>query len=155
MLTYIIILVLISLSIKQIILLKKIHFKIIIHERIVFEGDVDAVYAPGESGRFGILPDHIPFMSALNVGVVKIENDKKARVVDALRNEYELNELLEQLKLPRSSYYYAKKREGSSGKAHGTSQADKRIVLFSRIQHMATEGFTLIYVILSERYPRK
>ena len=31
-------------------------------------------------------------------------------MVDALRNEYELNELLEQLKLPRSSYYYARKK---------------------------------------------
>ena len=50
----------------------KIHLKIITTEKIVFEDDVDAVYTQGESGSFGILYNHVPFMSALKIGVTKI-----------------------------------------------------------------------------------
>ena len=52
---------------------KKINLKIITHESEVFNEDVDAVYSKGVDGEFGILPDHIPFMSALDIGVTKIE----------------------------------------------------------------------------------
>ncbi len=54
---------------------KKIHFKIITPEKIVFEDDVDAIYAQGEAGSFGILPDHIPFMSALAVDTARAEKN--------------------------------------------------------------------------------
>ncbi len=54
---------------------KKINLKIITHEKEVFNEDVDAVYSKGVDGEFGILPDHIPFMSALDIGVTKIEKD--------------------------------------------------------------------------------
>jgi len=50
----------------------KIHFKIITTEKIVFEDDVDAIYTQGESGSFGVLYNHVPFMSALKIGVTKI-----------------------------------------------------------------------------------
>ena len=58
--------------------MSKIHFKLITHERIVYEGDIDEIYAQGTEGSFGILPDHTPFMSALDIGVCKIVNDKNA-----------------------------------------------------------------------------
>ena len=51
---------------------KKIHFKLITHERVIYEGDIDELYAQGTEGSFGILPDHTPFMSALAIGVCKI-----------------------------------------------------------------------------------
>jgi len=54
---------------------KKIHLKIITSEKIVFEDDVDAVYAQGTAGSFGVLPNHIPFMSALAVDTAKAEKD--------------------------------------------------------------------------------
>ena len=54
---------------------KKIHFKIITPEKIVFEDDVDAIYAQGEAGSFGILPDHIPFMSVLAVDTARAEKN--------------------------------------------------------------------------------
>ena len=57
---------------------KKIHFKLITHEKIVFENDVDEIYCKGLEGDFGILPDHTPFMSALKIGVTKVVNDGKA-----------------------------------------------------------------------------
>lgn len=54
---------------------KKIHFKIITPEKIVFEDDVDSIYAQGVSGSFGILPDHVPFMSSLAIGNAKTEKN--------------------------------------------------------------------------------
>lgn len=57
---------------------KKIHFKLITHEKIVFENDVDEIYCKGLEGDFGILPDHTPFMSALKIGVTKVVNDGQA-----------------------------------------------------------------------------
>ncbi len=54
---------------------KTIHFKIITPEKIVFEDDVDYINAKGKSGSFGILPDHTPFMSALDIDVAKIEKN--------------------------------------------------------------------------------
>lgn len=54
---------------------KKINLKIITHEKEVFNEDVDAIYSKGVDGEFGILPDHIPFMSALDIGVTRVEKD--------------------------------------------------------------------------------
>lgn len=51
---------------------KTIHFKLITPERIVFEDDVDAIYAMGEKGSFGILPNHIPFMSSLAIDTARV-----------------------------------------------------------------------------------
>lgn len=56
---------------------KTIHFKLITPEKVVFEGDVEAVYAQGTKGSFGILPNHIPFMSTLAVDTAKIVIDGK------------------------------------------------------------------------------
>ncbi len=56
---------------------KKIHFKIITPEKIVFEDDVDSITASGVNGSFGVLPDHIAFMSTLSVDVAKTIKDGK------------------------------------------------------------------------------
>ena len=50
---------------------KTIHLKLITPEKIVFEDDVEAVYAKGIKGSFGVLPDHIPFMSTLAIDTAK------------------------------------------------------------------------------------
>lgn len=57
---------------------KKINFKIITHEKEVFEGEVDAIYSKGTQGEFGVLPNHIAFMCALDIGVTKIEIDSNS-----------------------------------------------------------------------------
>ena len=54
---------------------KKINLKIITHEKEELNEDVDAVYSKGVDGEFGILPDHQPFMSALDIGVTKVEKN--------------------------------------------------------------------------------
>lgn len=56
---------------------KKINLKIITHEKEVFNEEVDAIYSKSEEGEFGILPDHQPFMAALDIGVTKTEKDGK------------------------------------------------------------------------------
>lgn len=49
-----------------------IHVKLITPEKIVFEDDVDSICAKGTRGSFGILPNHIPFMSALAIDTAKV-----------------------------------------------------------------------------------
>ena len=52
------------------------HLKIITHDRIVFDEDVNEIYAKGVDGEFGILKGHIPIVSALDIGVTKVvQND--------------------------------------------------------------------------------
>lgn len=51
---------------------KKIHLKIITPEKIIFENDVDSIMAQGVNGSFGILPDHIPFMAALDIDTAEV-----------------------------------------------------------------------------------
>lgn len=54
---------------------KTINLKIITHEKEVFNEEVNGIYSKSVEGEFGILPDHQPFMSALDIGVTKVEKD--------------------------------------------------------------------------------
>ena len=53
--------------------------KIVTHEKVVYDDVVDEIYSKGTDGEFGVLKGHIPFMSALDVGVTKVvkEGDVK------------------------------------------------------------------------------
>jgi len=48
------------------------HCEIVSQDRRVFSGDVDMVIAPGADGVMGILPDHMPLLSTLKVGELKL-----------------------------------------------------------------------------------
>ena len=48
------------------------HLKLITHDRVVFDEDVNEIYTKGVDGEFGILENHIPVMTALDVGVTKV-----------------------------------------------------------------------------------
>jgi F-type H+-transporting ATPase subunit epsilon len=52
---------------------KKIEFKIVTPERIVFEDSVDAVILPTVDGEITVLPNHIPLVSLLAAGVLRIK----------------------------------------------------------------------------------
>ncbi len=41
-------------------------------DRLVFEGDADIVVLPGTSGEMGILPNHAPLLTTLQMGVIKV-----------------------------------------------------------------------------------
>ena len=51
------------------------HLKIITHEKVVFDEDVDEIYTKGTDGEFGILKDHVPIMAALDIGVTRAKKD--------------------------------------------------------------------------------
>ena len=59
----------------------KIHLKIITHEKIVYENDIDELYVQTTDGRIGILKNHIPVICALGVGVSKVVTDGKAECI--------------------------------------------------------------------------
>jgi F-type H+-transporting ATPase subunit epsilon len=53
----------------------QIRCEVVTAERIVFEGDVDMVLAPGTEGQLGILPQHAPLMTALSYGELIIRRE--------------------------------------------------------------------------------
>lgn len=69
---------------------KKIHLKVITHEKIVYETDVDAIYSSGIEGDFGVLYNHIPFITTLKIGVTKVVCDGKADYISTLGGIFHL-----------------------------------------------------------------
>jgi len=59
----------------------KIHLKVITHEKIVFEDDIDELYVQTTEGRMGILRNHIPVISTLGFGVTKVVKDKAEQCI--------------------------------------------------------------------------
>ncbi len=55
------------------------HLKIITHEKVVFDGDVDEIYTKGTDGEFGVLKNHVPLMASLDIGVTKVVKDSAAK----------------------------------------------------------------------------
>nr|WP_321513078.1 F0F1 ATP synthase subunit epsilon [uncultured Pseudodesulfovibrio sp.] len=55
--------------------------EIVTPDRKVLSEDVDYVGAPGIMGEFGILPNHVPFLSALGIGNLHYNQDGKAHYV--------------------------------------------------------------------------
>lgn len=52
--------------------MSKILVDIVTPERKVFEGDADMVVARGVDGELGVLPGHIPLVTPLKVGVLRL-----------------------------------------------------------------------------------
>ena len=49
-----------------------IRCEIVSQDRKVFEGDVDIVVLPGAAGEMGILPHHVPLLTTLKYGFIKV-----------------------------------------------------------------------------------
>lgn len=54
-----------------------IRCEIVSQDRLVFEGDVDIVVAPGEAGEMGILPNHAPLLTTLKFGILKVRRQNE------------------------------------------------------------------------------
>jgi len=54
-------------------LAEKLRLKIITPERLVFDGEVEELVAPGQMGEFGVLPGHVPFLSVLFPGRLRFK----------------------------------------------------------------------------------
>ncbi len=50
----------------------KVHFQIITPQGIVMNDQVDYVVLPGEEGDLTILPEHIPIIAQLRVGIIEV-----------------------------------------------------------------------------------
>jgi F-type H+-transporting ATPase subunit epsilon len=55
--------------------------EIVTPDRKVLSEDVEYVGAPGIMGEFGVLPNHVPFLSALGVGNLHYKQDGKTHYV--------------------------------------------------------------------------
>lgn len=51
-----------------------IRCEIVSQDRLLYEGDVDIVIAPGVNGEMGILPNHAPLLSTLKFGFLKLRH---------------------------------------------------------------------------------
>lgn len=54
-----------------------IKLEIVTPDRNLLSEEVEYVGAPGVSGEFGVLPSHIPFLSALSIGSLMYKKDGK------------------------------------------------------------------------------
>lgn len=51
---------------------KTIQVEIVSAEQEIFSGAADMVIAPGEGGELGILPEHVPLLTRVKAGTVRI-----------------------------------------------------------------------------------
>ena len=49
-----------------------IRCEIVDQDRIVFQGEADMVLLPGADGEMGILPNHAPVLTVLQLGVIRV-----------------------------------------------------------------------------------
>ncbi len=57
--------------------MQNLHIEIVTPDKTVLSTEVDYVGAPGTDGQIGILPNHIPLLSALEVGGLYYRKDGK------------------------------------------------------------------------------
>jgi F-type H+-transporting ATPase subunit epsilon len=57
-------------------LAEKLRLKIITPDRLVFDGEVSELVAPGQMGEFGVLPGHVPFLSVLFPGRLRFKTEE-------------------------------------------------------------------------------
>lgn len=54
---------------------ERIHVEVVTPERAVLSENADSVILPGENGQIGVLPGHLPLLTSLSVGELKVIND--------------------------------------------------------------------------------
>ena len=52
---------------------KTFHVDIVSAEQSIFSGEAEMLIAPGEAGELGILPEHMPLLSRIKPGTVRIK----------------------------------------------------------------------------------
>ncbi len=60
---------------------KALQLEIVTPDKLVLSESVEYVGAPGLEGEFGVLPNHIPFLSALHVGNLYYKQSGKTKYV--------------------------------------------------------------------------
>jgi F-type H+-transporting ATPase subunit epsilon len=60
---------------------KTFQVDIVSAEEQIFSGTAEMVIAPGEAGELGILPEHIPLLTRIKPGTVRIRNGNEEEVI--------------------------------------------------------------------------
>ncbi|AEG61887.1 F0F1 ATP synthase subunit epsilon [Desulforamulus ruminis] len=50
---------------------------IVTPEKVVFSEEIEFIVAPGAAGELGVLPEHAPLVTALKVGVMRVQQGGK------------------------------------------------------------------------------
>src|SRR3989304_3860819 len=67
----------------------KIKVTIVTPEEKVFEGWVDFISIPGQSGSLGVFPRHVPIIAQLKIGIVKLVDAKETIFIGVCRGFFE------------------------------------------------------------------
>ena len=51
---------------------KNLHVDIVSAEQSIFSGEASMLIAPGEAGELGIMPEHIPLLTRIKPGVIRV-----------------------------------------------------------------------------------
>ena len=60
------------------------HITILNPKHVIFDGDAESVFLPGDQGEFEILTYHAPIVSLLEPGVVKIDWKKSIPIKNGM-----------------------------------------------------------------------
>ena len=60
---------------------KTFHVDIVSAEASIYSGQAERVVAPGEAGELGILPEHVPLLTRIKPGTVRIVNGAEEEVI--------------------------------------------------------------------------
>ena len=55
---------------------RRLHIEIRTPQQLIYEGEATSVRAPGELGSFEILAGHIPFLTVLDIGEIRIRESE-------------------------------------------------------------------------------
>ena len=60
---------------------KTFHVDIVSAEASIFSGEAEMVIAPGEGGELGILPEHMPLLTRIKPGTIRIRTGSDEEVI--------------------------------------------------------------------------
>ena len=52
---------------------KTLHVDIVSAEQQIYSGEAQRIIAPGEAGELGILPEHMPLLTRIKPGTVRVQ----------------------------------------------------------------------------------
>ena len=67
---------------------RKLYCEVITPEKILYQGDVEMVIAPGTAGELGILPLHMPIITTLKVGELRLKYGQEKQDYIAIDGGY-------------------------------------------------------------------
>ncbi len=60
---------------------RSFHIEIRTPEQLIYEGDVTSIRAPGIEGNFEILAGHLPFLTALDIGEIRVRESETPQLM--------------------------------------------------------------------------